>query len=219
MPKATFFNLPDDKRARIVELAIDEFAAHPFRQASLSRIVARAGIAKGSMYQYFENKLDLFRWLIFDHVGQKKLAYLADAEPPEGLFDQLESMVVAGTRFLLDNPALGRLAQSIVEPSSDPQLRALSRDILAQGHAYMCARVEAAQARGEVRDDLDAELIAHVLRVVIGQGVIDVLLARLGVDLFGLLEDPQIARRISEAQLRALIRDVLAFVRGGIAAA
>ena len=30
MPKPTFFNLPAQKRERIIEAAIDEFATHPF---------------------------------------------------------------------------------------------------------------------------------------------------------------------------------------------
>jgi AcrR family transcriptional regulator len=76
MPKPTFLNLPDDKRERITELALDEFSTHPYRQASLSRIVARAGIAKGSMYQYFENKLDLYRWLVTDELERRRLEWL-----------------------------------------------------------------------------------------------------------------------------------------------
>ena len=59
MPKITFFNLPDEKRQLILDIAIDEFAENDFANVSISRIVARAGIAKGSFYQYFEDKDDL----------------------------------------------------------------------------------------------------------------------------------------------------------------
>ena len=64
MPKETFFNLPEDKRTLICQVAIDEFAAHSFDRVSINRIVARSGIAKGSFYQYFENKHDLFLYLL-----------------------------------------------------------------------------------------------------------------------------------------------------------
>ena len=50
MPKETFFNLPDDKRRRILDVVIDEFADNDYANVSISRIVARAGIAKGSFY-------------------------------------------------------------------------------------------------------------------------------------------------------------------------
>ena len=49
MASTTFDNLPAEKRERIIELALAEFAEHPYALASLSRIVERAGIAKGSI--------------------------------------------------------------------------------------------------------------------------------------------------------------------------
>ena len=58
MPKQTFFNLPEDKRENLINIAIEEFAENDYQTASISRIVANAGIAKGSFYQYFENKED-----------------------------------------------------------------------------------------------------------------------------------------------------------------
>ena len=64
MPKQTFFNLPDDKRQRILDVVIDEFADNDYANVSISRIVARAGIAKGSFYQYFEDKEDLSGYLV-----------------------------------------------------------------------------------------------------------------------------------------------------------
>src|SRR5690349_25166374 len=93
-PKATFQNLPEEKRRRIVDLAVEEFSEHPYRQASLSRIVTRAGIAKGSIYQYFDDKLALYRWLFLEEVAHRKIAYLAAHPPPAAgdLFAALEHM-------------------------------------------------------------------------------------------------------------------------------
>jgi TetR/AcrR family transcriptional regulator len=64
MPKPTFFNLTDDKRQRLIDLAIEEFAENDYDLASISKIVAQAGIAKGSFYQYFEDKKDLYQYLL-----------------------------------------------------------------------------------------------------------------------------------------------------------
>ena len=64
MPKETFFNLPEAKRQRIIDLALAEFAEKDYDTASISRIVSQAGIAKGSFYQYFENKEDLYTYLL-----------------------------------------------------------------------------------------------------------------------------------------------------------
>ncbi len=65
MPKQTFFNLEPERREGVIAAAVEEFARHPpYEQASLSRIVESCGIAKGSMYQYFEDKLDLYLYIV-----------------------------------------------------------------------------------------------------------------------------------------------------------
>ena len=61
MPKDTFYNLPDEKRALIEDVAMREFATCGYDKASISRIVDTCGISKGSFYQYFLDKKDLFK--------------------------------------------------------------------------------------------------------------------------------------------------------------
>ena len=75
MPKSTFFNLPKDKQEHIFRHAMEEFARHPYEQASLSEIVKKAGIAKGSMYQYFSGKKDLYKYVV-QQVYRHKREYL-----------------------------------------------------------------------------------------------------------------------------------------------
>ncbi|HBS93889.1 MAG TPA: hypothetical protein DEA85_07710 [Firmicutes bacterium] len=75
LPKPTFFNLPEEKRNLIFHHALLEFAQFPYEQASLSAIVSRAAIAKGSMYQYFADKKDLYKYVV-QEVYQKKREFL-----------------------------------------------------------------------------------------------------------------------------------------------
>ena len=81
MPTATFFGLPEDRRTRLVEEAITEFAERSYAEASLSQIVRRAGIAKGSLYQYFSDKLDLYRWLLAEEVPPAASASFCVSRP------------------------------------------------------------------------------------------------------------------------------------------
>lgn len=60
MPKETFFNLPIEKQDKIMRAAISEFIKHGFEKGNIGEIAKDAGVAKGSMYQYFENKRELF---------------------------------------------------------------------------------------------------------------------------------------------------------------
>lgn len=64
MPTDTFFRLPEEKRARILESAWREFTAVPYAEASINRIVRASCIPRGSFYQYFADKNDLFLTLI-----------------------------------------------------------------------------------------------------------------------------------------------------------
>lgn len=82
MPNQTFFNLPDKKRQTIADLAIAEFANNDYQNASITKIVKQAKIAKGSFYQYFEDKKELYLYLV-DLASKKKLAFLQQAKPPE----------------------------------------------------------------------------------------------------------------------------------------
>ncbi len=64
MPKSTFYNLKEEKKQRIFQAAVQEFASHKFSEASLNRIVKTAKIPWGSFYQYFDNKEDLYLYVI-----------------------------------------------------------------------------------------------------------------------------------------------------------
>lgn len=75
IPKATFFSLSGKKRQEIINVAVAEFASFPYEKASLSKIVQAAKIAKGSMYQYFENKRELYLYIV-KIAYEKKHYYL-----------------------------------------------------------------------------------------------------------------------------------------------
>lgn len=63
MPMKTFQNLPDSRRKEILNHCFEEFASNDYESASLSRIISKLSLAKGSFYRYFENKLDLYHFL------------------------------------------------------------------------------------------------------------------------------------------------------------
>lgn len=112
MPKQTFFNLTDEKRNLILELAIEEFSSQDFKNASITNIVAKAGIAKGSFYQYFEDKRDLYFYLI-ELASAEKKRFLTQSPPPDpqmGLFDYLRWLIRVGASFEFSQPKLAQVA-------------------------------------------------------------------------------------------------------------
>lgn len=53
-----------EKRDRILNAAIEEFASFPFEKASTNHIVAKAGISKGLLFHYFGSKQELYQQLV-----------------------------------------------------------------------------------------------------------------------------------------------------------
>lgn len=153
LPKETFFNLPDDKRQRIIDAALDEFASQPYHQASLSRIVAKADIAKGSMYQYFANKFDLYLYLI-GLASEVKLAAFGDVVgqlgPDADVFDMLLAASTAGIEAI----------------RAQPRLYMLGNRMLAEGPEFLAKVVE---HFGQLSEDI----VGEWLQMSIDRGLID----------------------------------------------
>ena len=70
MPSSTFLNLPAEKQEKLLEAATWEFSHKPFNEASINQIIKEAGIPRGSFYMYFQDKEDLFRYLLKGYVDQ-----------------------------------------------------------------------------------------------------------------------------------------------------
>jgi AcrR family transcriptional regulator len=170
MPYPTFFNLPEEKRQKFLACAIDEFAAHDPGSASVSRIVARAGIAKGSLYQYFSDKADLHHYLL-ELAAQKKAEMLAGISPPDprmGLFDRLRWLFQGMAGFEIEYPQLARIGYRAVYGRAS-----LPEDIVDQGtqttRKYFTDLIEAGKERGEVRPEIDAEVAAFVFTAALAE--------------------------------------------------
>jgi|SRR5699024_5379610 len=59
-----FHNVASTKQQRIINAAFQEFAASGYDKASTNAIVQEAAISKGSLFNYFYNKKDLYVYLI-----------------------------------------------------------------------------------------------------------------------------------------------------------
>ena len=83
MPTGTFFRLPEEKRMRLMESAWEEFTHISYADVSINKIIQAAGIPRGSFYQYFDGKEDLFFYLLDDvrnHFIQALKSLLLDVD-------------------------------------------------------------------------------------------------------------------------------------------
>ncbi|MBI2757049.1 MAG: TetR/AcrR family transcriptional regulator [Chloroflexi bacterium] len=106
MPKQTFLNLPEEKRETIINAAVEEFAQYGLENASTNRIVKNSGIAKGSFYQYFEDKQDVFMYLL-STIEREEMEFFKGKHPPGSNMDTFHYfrwMVKTGMEFGLAHP-------------------------------------------------------------------------------------------------------------------
>jgi AcrR family transcriptional regulator len=217
MPKETFFNLPDDKRQAILDLAVEEFAAHDYKNASISRIVERAGIAKGSFYQYFADKQDLYLYLV-ELAMQEKRAFMAQTRAPQpdmDVFAFIRWLLRTGVDFQFSNPRLARIGYRALY--DDVPLPDETQALVKQGSlVYFRQLVAGAMARGEIDPALDPDVAAFIFNAVFTE-LGDYMLSRMNLDVERLLDGDlsmmatDESQAIFDAVLRILQRGMVAF--------
>lgn len=88
MPKITFFNLPEEKQANLIDCIKKEFSRVPLNEASVANIIKDANIPRGSFYQYFEDKEDAFYYVLELLTNENKDRFISVLKKAEGdIFD------------------------------------------------------------------------------------------------------------------------------------
>lgn len=133
----------------ILDAAAHEFGEHGFHDAAIARITARAGVALGSFYTYFDSKEAVFTALVRDMSGQVRThvgPHILDA--PDRLTGERLGLQ-AFLEFVRTHQALYRILDEaeFVDP---PSWRA-HYETTVEGYV---ASLTAAAARGEVRGDV-----------------------------------------------------------------
>lgn len=172
MPKQTFFNLPPEKRKLLTDLTLEEFAAHSYHAASLSRIVERAGIAKGSMYQYFEDKFDLYLYAL--KLGMEtKLRILNEAfsglGPEAGLFERLMAATRAGLKLAREEPVLYAVGNNLARETDPALLARVLAGLQPAADNMLSGWFSEAAARGELDPRLSPAAALYVFNALTWQ--------------------------------------------------
>ncbi len=105
MPKETFFRLPKEKQDRLIAAARIEFSRADLKDASISQIIKLAEIPRGSFYQYFEDKEDLyFYYFKLLRDGEKDSLELAFKESHGDFFQGIEKYFTVFMAAVLEGP-------------------------------------------------------------------------------------------------------------------
>ena len=116
------------RKQAIVSAAVECFARRGYHDTSISHIIERAGIARGTFYLYFKSKHDVFRFILDDfikHIGdQIKTIKLGGKVSPA---DQMRANVERLVDTILARPAPAKIVLNEavgLDPEIDDRLGA-----------------------------------------------------------------------------------------------
>ena len=161
----TFKNLEHEKRQRILDAAVDEFARHGFRQASVNQMVQRLGIAKGSIFQYFGSKEGLFR-LIFDYavdLVRHSLRRVKQETVESDFMERMRRSLLMGIRFIQQHPRIYQIYLKMLFQEDFPWRNEFLQQVHLFSAEYLKPLVEDGIAKGELRSDLDVDMTVFFL--------------------------------------------------------
>jgi AcrR family transcriptional regulator len=154
-----------ERRERLFRAALDLFARKGFAETTVEDITNAADLGKGTFFNYFPSKEHIL--LAFGEMQFVKLRAafeeMRSANVPVPVF--MRSLGARMTQEPMRNPSIIRiLLQAFLTDSSvrEPMLNLQNRVI-----AIHTEMIRIGQSRGEIRNDLPPEVLAHVFRQTI----------------------------------------------------
>lgn len=149
--------LSEEKRTALLEAAWTEFADVGIEAASTNRITARAGISKGLLFYYFQDKQELLEELLselqqrfFDQIGPPPP--LTDAA---GFWTVIERVYLQIAQLGVEEPRMGKLMRRLASTPDAPAIAPL----LARTQEFIARLLDEGQRLGALRTDLPRALL------------------------------------------------------------
>lgn len=156
MPKRTFNRLDDDKKERVMRAAIEEFLARGYEAAKIETIAQTAGVAKGSLYQYFDDKKDLFLYSVTWAI--EYFMKSIDRQTPLKDMDVYDYFLSSGREryeLMKREPLLAAFSLDVASGKYNSLTREINSEYKRIGEEYELRLIANGKRRGTVRDDLD----------------------------------------------------------------
>ncbi len=164
MPKQTFFNLSSEKKNRIIQGAKEVFAQKHYSKVTIDSIVEKANIPKGSFYQYFYNKDDIFKH-IFSDIGTDKsnLLFGIAAESSESFGELISRMISESYKFENRDETMIALKDRFLKECPQSVKEEILADLMPTTMKLFETIIEIFVSKGAFREDIDMKAAAFTL--------------------------------------------------------
>ena len=155
-------------RQAVIESALDVFSEKGFAKATFDEIALRAGFTKGAVYWYFRNKADLVSALIVEYMGRKR-EELAENIPSGDTLDDLLEYFSVWASVLRDDARFSKFNRFVICQMewSEAVINRVQKSLSMQKdwHLEKIKQVLVkSKERGEIREDVDLDVICDVIR-------------------------------------------------------
>ncbi len=193
IPNATFFNLPVPKHEKILDAARNEFYEYGFDLSSIQRIIKASGIPRGSFYQYFDDKTDLYG-AILQEIAQQKIKFLSPVLSEQdrmGFFDFLKQTIRLGIKWARKNPTAIKISKEMfmtktlkMERLKEKLAFTALEEIGSDTHSIYLKPILNSIERGEISGDVPAETICFYTQTMMS-AILELITANNRADPFG----------------------------------
>ena len=166
MPQATFFNLPDDKKILIIAAALDEFSSASYDTASINQICKKSNIAKGSFYQYFTDKMDLYVYIMTLAI-EKKIKFFSSVLTEFdtlSLLEQFRLLFLKGIEFAKDYPQYAALGEQFSKENNQLAKSSAIKEGDKQSEILFIQMIGQAKSKGEIDNTVDSLALSILLQ-------------------------------------------------------
>ncbi len=162
MPRPRFYKLSVEKQRKILDVAKREFADNGFEDASYNRIIEQAGLSKGAMYYYFDDKIDLYA-TVFREVQEELIgSFDLKLDITDSFWSQLEGLYQGAVQLAQDKPELVALIRGLTKLPSRLRQEGPIAEVYAVARKQTEAVIQQGQEAGVVRDDIPMSLLISV---------------------------------------------------------
>lgn len=167
----TFSNLSEKKRQNFIQVALKEFAQNNYELASINRIIKEIGIARGSVYQYFKDKLDL--WLFLKKYAEnKKIEHIKaiHREDYDDFWSYYKELYLQGAYFALEEPNCSKLLNRIAFLENSKEVLSYVGNWEKEAGTMLTQMVEHEKSLGFISNSIKTELVVAFL-ISVGRSI------------------------------------------------
>ena len=165
---SVFENLPEDKKQKIIDAAIEEFALNGYRNGSTNEIIKKAEISKGILFHYFKNKKNLYLYILdysIDYYSRFFYGYIENLGNDD-IFEIIKEISIKKLELFSGSPTMYEfIAKAFISypEELEEEIRKRYEDVLVNSFGQISSKLDMKRFRENIDKNKAMEVIMFTL--------------------------------------------------------